>query len=117
MEEAKTDAAAAAIVPLTQLRIDLENVSYAPVVSDADGRRAPMPVVRPMSTSFRPHTVTALMGPSGSWKTSLLTVVAGFVNRAHVGGTVRVNGEDAGARDERRSRLPRKLVGLVFQVR
>ena len=51
---------------------------------------------------------------------TLLTVVAGFVDRAHVEGDIRVSGEGGGGGGGGRSgrtttTVPKKLVGIVFQ--
>lgn len=108
--EAATDAAAASIVPVKQVRIDLVNLQYSPLVRDVKGKRHVKHVIHGVTTSFVPYTVSALMGPSGSGKTSLLTVVAGFVDRAHVKGEILVNGEGGN------KPTPKKLVGIVFQV-
>ena len=121
--EAATDAAAAHIVPLKRLRVDLVNLKYSPVVRDVKGKRHVKHVIHDVTTSFVPYTVSALMGPSGSGKTSLLTVVAGFVDRAHVEGDIRVSGEGGGGgggggggRSGRTTTtVPKKLVGIVFQ--
>ena len=69
------DAAAAHIVPLKRLRVDLVNLKYSPVVRDVKGKRHVKRVIHGVTSTFMPYTVSALMGPSGSGKTSLLTVM------------------------------------------
>ena len=112
MEDASGEApdaasASASVAPLKQLRVDLVRLRYAPVVRDARGGTSTRDVIHPLSTTFLPGTLTGLMGPSGSGKTSLLTVLAGFADEAHVHGAMLVNGE--------RAPPPKKLVGLCFQ--
>lgn len=106
--ELSADAAAASVVPLKRLRVDLVDLRYAPLMRNAEGDVAVRHVLHGVTAAFAPFTVSALMGPSGSGKTSLLTVLAGFVDRAHVSGDILVNGE--GGRP-----APKKLVGIVFQ--
>lgn len=108
--DAATDAAAASIVPIKHVRIDLVRLKYSPTVRDVKGRSIVKDVIHGVTTAFVPYTVSALMGPSGSGKTSLLNVVAGFVDRAkHVKGDILVNGEGGN------KPTPKKLVGIVFQ--
>jgi ABC-type transport system involved in cytochrome bd biosynthesis fused ATPase/permease subunit len=107
MEDASGEApdaasASASVAPLKQLRVDLVRLRYAPVVRDARGGTSTRDVIHPLSTTFLPGTLTGLMGPSGSGKTSLLTVLAGFADEAHVGG------DDARERRGRGARLARR---------
>ncbi|MET9292497.1 ABC transporter ATP-binding protein [Streptomyces sp. NPDC003077] len=68
-----------------------------------------------VTLSFRPGTLTAIMGPSGSGKSTLLHCAAGLDRPT--GGTVLLAGTDVGALDERgRTALRRDRVGFVFQA-
>lgn len=67
-----------------------------------------------VSLSVEPGTVTAVVGPSGSGKSSLLAVAATLVRPER--GQVVVGGVDTGGlRESERARLRRRHVGVVFQ--
>ena len=46
-----------------------------------------------ITCSFRPSTMTALMGESGAGKTTLLDVLAGYKTGGHISGDVNINGQ------------------------
>lgn len=61
-----------------------------------------------------PGELVAVVGPSGSGKSSLLAVAGALVRPTR--GTVRIAGTDLGSLDRRRlTRLRRDLIGFVFQ--
>lgn len=67
-----------------------------------------------VSLSLAPGTVTAVVGPSGSGKSSLLAVGSTLVSPTS--GVVRIDGTDvAGLSESDRSRLRREKIGIVFQ--
>lgn len=67
-----------------------------------------------VSLALTPGTVTAIVGPSGSGKSSLLAVGSTLVSPTS--GAVRIDGTDVGGLTESdRSRLRREKIGIVFQ--
>lgn len=67
-----------------------------------------------VSLTLAPGTVTAVVGPSGSGKSSLLAVGSTLVSPTS--GVVRIDGTDvAGLSESDRSRLRREKIGIVFQ--
>ncbi len=70
--------------------------------------------LREVSATLPRAEVSAIVGPSGSGKSSLLRLIAGMDRPTH--GTVLVEGRDVGSATAReRRRLRRDLVGYVFQ--
>jgi putative ABC transport system ATP-binding protein len=70
--------------------------------------------LRDVSGDFRHGAVTAIVGPSGSGKSSLLRLIAGMDRPTS--GTLVVEGRDVGGGSSRlRRRLRRELVGYVYQ--
>ena len=70
--------------------------------------------VRDVSLALAPGSRTALMGPSGSGKSSLLYCLAGVLVPDH--GRVLLDGQDlTGLSDRERSRLRLEQLGVVFQ--
>ncbi|MBB5789809.1 ABC transporter ATP-binding protein [Jiangella mangrovi] len=70
--------------------------------------------LRDVSLTLAPGSRTALMGPSGSGKSSLLHCLAGVLVPGH--GQVLVDGQDlTGLSDRERSRLRLERMGVVFQ--
>ena len=70
--------------------------------------------LRDVSGAFRSGAVTAVVGPSGSGKSSLLRLIAGMDRPTS--GTLVVEGRDVGRGSARlRRRLRRELVGYVYQ--
>lgn len=70
--------------------------------------------IGPVSFSVEPGTTTALVGRSGSGKSTILNSVAGLMRPS--AGTVVFDGEDiARASDRRLARLRREDFGFVFQ--
>ncbi len=74
----------------------------------------PVQILRDISFRVEPGERVAVTGPSGSGKSSLISVAAGL--ELPTQGTVRLFGQDLGALDEDgRARLRRGRVSLVFQ--
>ncbi|MBF0176149.1 MAG: ABC transporter ATP-binding protein [Magnetococcales bacterium] len=72
-------------------------------------------ILRGVDLHVNPGEVVGLMGPSGSGKSSLLSLLAG-VERP-VSGRVEVDGLDLGAQDpDRLARFRRERLGMVFQA-
>ena len=70
--------------------------------------------IGPISLRVEPGTVTALVGRSGSGKSTVLNCVAGLMRPS--AGRVIFEGKDiAGASDQRLARLRREAFGFVFQ--
>jgi putative ABC transport system ATP-binding protein len=70
--------------------------------------------LRGVDVLFPAGSVTAVVGPSGSGKSSLLRIIAGM-DRATAGQVV-VGGTDlSGLSDNQRRKIRRRLVGYVFQ--
>jgi putative ABC transport system ATP-binding protein len=77
-------------------------------------RAGPVEILRGLSLTLSAGERLALVGPSGSGKSSLIAVAAGLERPS--GGRVFLFGEDLGALDEDgRARLRRGRVSLVFQ--
>jgi putative ABC transport system ATP-binding protein len=75
----------------------------------------PVEILRGLDVRVRAGERVALVGASGSGKSSLIAVAAGLEQPS--GGTVRLLGRDLGALDEDgRARLRRGRVSLVFQA-
>lgn len=74
----------------------------------------PVEILRDLSFRVEPAERVAVTGPSGSGKSSLISVAAGL--ELPTAGTVRLFGQDLGKLDEDgRARLRRGRVSLVFQ--
>jgi putative ABC transport system ATP-binding protein len=87
----------------------LENVSLT-LPSSA----GPVEILKGLDVRVRAGERVALVGPSGSGKSSLIAVAAGLERPS--GGRVRLFGQDLAALDEdRRARLRRGRASLVFQ--
>src|SRR5437764_11001910 len=88
----------------------LENVSLT--LPSAAG---PVEILRALDVRVGAGERVALVGPSGSGKSSLIAVAAGLERPS--GGRVRLFGEDLARLDEDgRARLRRGRVSLVFQA-
>src|SRR5712691_11087045 len=74
----------------------------------------PVDILRGVSLGIAPGETVALVGPSGSGKSSLLMVLAGLERPSR--GQVMLAGHDLGALDENAlARLRRSHIGIVFQ--
>ena len=74
-----------------------------------------MEILRGVDFAVAPGERVAVVGPSGCGKSSLIAVAAGL--ERPTGGRVRLLGEDlAGLDEDRRARLRRGRVSLVFQA-
>jgi ABC-type multidrug transport system ATPase subunit len=97
--------------PLVELELD--SIIYRPVTtSGGEGNGATKKrttVLDKISTRISPFKLTAWMGPSGSGKSSLISVAAGLTRSGDLADTsiVSVNGEVG--------RIPKRLVGVVWQ--
>ena len=74
----------------------------------------PVDILREVSLAIMPGEAVALIGPSGSGKSSLMMVLAGL--ERPTGGRVVLCGQELGGLDENAlARLRRSRVGIVFQ--
>jgi len=99
-----------------RVELSLEHVSYAPVVQSAgtiagktsNTEKKRVTILKNITTKIQPYTLSAIMGPSGSGKSSLLSVVADLARPGDVTeGIIMVNGEEG--------KIPKRLVGVVWQ--
>ncbi|APW72245.1 MULTISPECIES: ABC transporter ATP-binding protein [Sphingopyxis] len=77
--------------------------------------KAPVEILRGVGLTVDAGTSVALLGPSGSGKSSLMAVLAGLERAS--GGTIRVAGLDFGTMDEDAlARARRGRIGIVLQA-
>jgi len=95
---------------MTQPLIDLDNVRLT--LGEGDVRTE---ILKGVSLTLDPGEKVAVLGPSGSGKSSLMAIVAGL-ERADAG-AARLAGQDIGALDEDQlARLRGRSVGIVLQA-
>jgi phospholipid/cholesterol/gamma-HCH transport system ATP-binding protein len=90
--------------PADDVVVDVRDVHYA-----IDGR----PIFAGLNIRVRRGLITAVMGPSGTGKTTLLRLITGqlFADR----GAVAVFGRDVGALSSREIYAARRRMGMLFQ--
>jgi len=71
------------------------------------------PVFRGLDVEIRRGEVTAIMGPSGTGKTTLLRLITGQIHAD--AGTVEVDGQDVGRLGRRELYALRRRMGMLFQ--
>lgn len=75
----------------------------------------PVFILRGIDFSMQPGEAVAIVGPSGSGKSSLMAVTSGMDNASR--GQILIDGQDMGAMDEdARARFRRDRMGIVFQA-
>jgi putative ABC transport system ATP-binding protein len=83
-------------------------------VTKTYGSEQPVAALRKVSLTVTRGELVAIVGPSGSGKTTLLHII-GTLERP-TGGTVRIDGVDVAALDDRRlAALRARSIGFVFQ--
>lgn len=75
-----------------KIDIEFENITY----TVRNGRKAKKHVLKGVSGKFKPGELTAIMGPSGAGKTSLLNILTGFQSSG-MKGTIKSNGRKNGS--------------------
>ncbi|PSN48090.1 hypothetical protein C0J52_03441 [Blattella germanica] len=75
---------------LQQLNIEFRNLCYSVRTKKAKEEKT---ILRGINGQFRCGSLTAILGPSGAGKTSLLNIISGFKSNG-VAGSVRVNGKE-----------------------
>jgi putative ABC transport system ATP-binding protein len=97
------------VLPTDQLAVRCEDV--VKIYSAATGE---VHALKGVDAAFAQGTVTAIVGPSGSGKSSLLRLLAGMDRPS--AGRVEIAGEDLAAQTARSLRaLRRRSIGVVFQ--
>jgi putative ABC transport system ATP-binding protein len=98
-----------AVAAVTEPIVRLQGVSLA-----YPSPAGPVPVLDGVDLAIAPGEVLAVIGPSGSGKSSLIALIAGL--EPATAGTVSVAGIDlARASEAERTRLRRTALGIVFQ--
>jgi ATP-binding cassette subfamily B protein len=89
-------------MPAIQGRVEFDHVAAA--------YRPGIPVLRDVSFDVQPGQTTAIVGPTGAGKTTIINLIPRFYDVAE--GAVRIDGRDV--RDVRRATL-RRQIGIVLQ--
>ncbi|KAI3818690.1 hypothetical protein L1987_12505 [Smallanthus sonchifolius] len=85
------------ILPFTPLSMSFDNINYyvdmplAMKEEDAE-EDDKLQLLREVSGAFRPGVLTALMGISGGWKTTLMDVLSGRKTGGYIEGDIRISG-------------------------
>lgn len=93
-----------ALAGASDLVVDVRGVDYA-----VDGR----PIFSGLDLTARRGRITAIMGPSGTGKTTLLKLITGQVTAT--GGVVRVFGQDVASLSGTELYALRRRMGMLFQ--
>jgi len=80
-----------------------------PCLKSKGGETQTKTIIYPMSAEFKPGRLTAIMGPSGAGKTSMLNVISGSGQEGAVEGALIINGQNTNGA------TMRKLSAFVFQ--
>jgi phospholipid/cholesterol/gamma-HCH transport system ATP-binding protein len=99
-----SESASAAAQPPHDAVIDVRGVHYA-----VDGR----PIFSGLDIAARRGSITAVMGPSGTGKTTLLRLITGQIYADR--GVVSVFGKDVGTLGSRELYATRQRMGMLFQ--
>mmetsp|Transcript_22652 Transcript_22652/g.46998 ORF Transcript_22652/g.46998 Transcript_22652/m.46998 type:complete len:508 (-) Transcript_22652:792-2315(-) len=111
-------------IPLVELC--LENITYAPVTRSAGGRggrpscctsrrggmteiKSRKVILQDVSTRITPYTLSAILGPSGGGKSSLVSVAAGYYSPTDLIGASKIHANGG------RGAPPKRLVSVVHQ--
>ncbi|MEH6757381.1 MAG: ATP-binding cassette domain-containing protein [Parasphingorhabdus sp.] len=106
----KSAAAADAAQPNSHIAIDAQNVTLS--LGEGDAR---VDILGGINLSIKTGTTVALLGPSGSGKSSLMAILSGLERAS--GGTVNIAGADFGTMNEDQLAIARRgRVGIVLQA-
>ncbi len=89
-------------------------LSFSAVHLRLAGSAGPVHIINGITLDVSPGATVAIIGPSGSGKSSLLMLMAGL--ETHTDGIIRLFGKDiTGMTEGRLNRLRRGRIGIVFQ--
>ena len=84
--------------------VQIENLSFA---------RGERPIFDGVSLNIARGKITAIMGPSGTGKTTLLRLIGGMLRPQH--GTIKFNGKNIHALNEKELYKARRNMGMLYQ--